>query len=287
MKCFNPFFKRMPEGVVCFPCGNCPTCRASQSMIWSLRMHLESMYYKENAFITLTYSPEHLPEFSSLKPSHLQSFFKRLRRHLPYRIRYYACGEYGDRFGRPHYHAVIFGLKQEDFPLVHKSWSFGMVDCQVPNMEAFQYVAGYVNKKLGKVKEWKFANPYQVPPFQRCSLGLGLRFIMEQVPFFSPILKLGDKIRYIGRYLRNKLADKFGILEQVKKQGIEALVASLETVVSEFFYHGGSVDDRDTIHKNIFPFLEYQTAWRWKYQGYFDDFIARKKLRYLNYKGYT
>lgn len=25
-------------------------------------------------------------------------------------LRYYACGEYGERFGRPHYHYIIFNL---------------------------------------------------------------------------------------------------------------------------------------------------------------------------------
>lgn len=278
MKCFNPFFKRTAEGVVAFPCGRCSTCRASQSMVWALRMHLESLYHKENAFVTLTYSPEFLPDHAGLKPSHLQAFFKRLRRLLPYKIRYFACGEYGDRFGRPHYHAIIFGLKFSDFPLVSKAWTFGLVDVQVPNREAFQYVAGYVTKKIGKTSDWKKSNPNQFPTFSRCSLGLGLKFILEQMPCFSSILQIDGKPRYIGRYLRNKLAEKFGCLEQVKENGLLNLVADLQLTLSEFYYFGGEVP------KMYFDkFLDYRLAWEWKYKGFFDDWTARKKIRNRSY----
>lgn len=280
MKCFNPFFKRTAEGVVCFPCGSCATCRASQNMIWSLRMHLESLYYRENAYITLTYAPEHLPENGSLQPSHLQLFFKRLRRFLDYKIRYFACGEYGDKFGRAHYHAIIFGLKHSDFSLIKKCWKFGIIDVQVPRREAFQYVAGYVSKKVGKMVDWIKNNPGKIPPFQRCSLGLGLRFIMEKVPFFTSVLNIAGKTRYIGRYLRNKLAEKFNCLEQVKAQGIQNLVANLECIISEYFYSGAYPDPLSNFDKLI----DYRNAWQWKYSGYFDDFLARMKIRQLEFR---
>ena len=281
MKCFYPFFKSTAEGVVAFPCGRCHSCRASQSMIWSLRMHLESLYHNENAFVTLTYANEFLPEHNSLTPSHLQGFFKRLRRKLPYKIRYFACGEYGDRFGRAHYHAIIFGLKKSDFHLIDEAWKFGLTHTEIPSQEAFQYVAGYVTKKIGKVSDWKLKNPNQVPPFQRCSLGLGLRFIMEQVPFFTNVLQIGDKTRYIGRYLRNKLAEKFGILEKVKENGLKLLSADLQTILSEFYYHGNNLPD---VALKLDRFADYRKAWQWKYQGYIDDFLARMKIRLKTYR---
>lgn len=99
---------------------------------------LESYQYKQNTFVTLTYSDEHLPVkegpwhpdnpigsigYSSLPtliPKHLQDWFKRYRSAIHFAvkddplllknsfIRYYAVGEYGDVSWRPHFHAAIF-----------------------------------------------------------------------------------------------------------------------------------------------------------------------------------
>lgn len=131
------------------------------------------------------------------------------------------------------------------------------------------------------MSDWKLKNPDQVPPFQRCSLGLGLRFVMEQVPFFTNVLQIGDKVRYIGRYLRNKLAEKFGILEKVKENGLKLLSADLQTVLSEFYFYGNKLSD---VALKLDKFADYRMAWQWKYQGYIDDFIARMKIRLQHYR---
>ena len=62
-------------------------------------------------FSLYTYSDDHLPDNGSLVVADLQKFFKRLRKQYAKRntcikLRYYAC-EYGDRHGRPHYHAIV------------------------------------------------------------------------------------------------------------------------------------------------------------------------------------
>lgn len=276
MKCFAPYMKPSEHGYLPFPCGNCYSCRASQSMTWSLRMHLESLYYQHNGYITLTYAPEFLPENRSLMPSHLQSFFKRLRRRLSYRIKYFACGEYGEEGGRPHYHAIVFGLKASDFHIIRECWTYGFADTKIPVPEAFSYVAGYVTKKIGKVSEWTAKNPNQIPPFQRSSLGLGLRFIMEQVPQFTTTLLINGKPRYIGRYLRNKLAEKFGILEEVKELGIENLALNMSEILNEFLECNPDYPrfDNRMIASN---------AWYWKYEGLFNEVLALAKIRSRNY----
>ncbi|MEM1832088.1 MAG: hypothetical protein QXJ97_11235 [Desulfurococcaceae archaeon] len=75
--------------------------------------------YDENCFITLTYDNDHLPKDLSLTKREFQLFMKRLRKHFEHKmpkdekIRYAACGEYGEKYGRPHYHAILFNL---DFP---------------------------------------------------------------------------------------------------------------------------------------------------------------------------
>ena len=52
---------------------------------------------------------ENLPEFNSLNYRHFQLFMKRLRKEFaPNNIRFYMCGEYGEDFSRPHFHALLF-----------------------------------------------------------------------------------------------------------------------------------------------------------------------------------
>ena len=72
----------------------------------------EASLYDNNCFITLTFNDEYV--MPSLDKSIFQKFMKRLRRMFPdARIRYFMCGEYGDKLSRPHYHACLFGF---DFP---------------------------------------------------------------------------------------------------------------------------------------------------------------------------
>ena len=235
MKCANPYYSRKYNTF--FPCGCCLACRAKKAMEWSLRLALEEVYHKDTAFVTLTYAPEHLPAYGSLEPTDMQSFLKRLRRRLNYKIRFYGCGEYGDKFGRAHYHLIIFGLKMEDWHKVHLAWGKGRVECEKPmSQKAFKYVSGYVNKKIGREKEWRLKNPLLKPMFQRCSLGLGLRFVLEKVPFYTDRLIIGDRHRYIGRYLKNKLADKFGIKEILKQKAINMMALETEILLSNFYW---------------------------------------------------
>lgn len=96
------------------PCGQCRGCRLEYSRQWAIRIHHENQLHEKSAFITLTFDNDHLPENHSISKKDLQNFFKNLRKIIyPKKIRYFACGEYGDKKGRPHYHAIIFGY---DFP---------------------------------------------------------------------------------------------------------------------------------------------------------------------------
>lgn len=136
------------------PCGKCPACRADQSMMWSVRAHQEASLHKQNGFITLTYDDAHCPP--ELRKEDLQKFFKRLRHHAG-KFRYFACGEYGEKTRRPHYHALIFG---HDFlagaeplgehfvnPVISEIWGQGHTVVDPVNMATCCYVAGYTNKK--------------------------------------------------------------------------------------------------------------------------------------------
>lgn len=90
------------------PCQQCEGCHIERSRQWALRCMHEASLYDDNCFLTLTYSPEHLPSHGTLIKKHIQDFMKRLRFHNPHKIRYYGCGEYGSKGGRAHYHLILF-----------------------------------------------------------------------------------------------------------------------------------------------------------------------------------
>lgn len=135
-------------------CGYCETCRLHYRAVWTARIQLEAMEHASSCFVTLTYDEEHHPSSGSLDKSELQGFVKRLRRALEYRghppIRYFACGEYGDRTFRPHYHLVIFGLAPSTWSeeIIHAAWNRGFVKCDLLNRARSAYVAKYVTKKV-------------------------------------------------------------------------------------------------------------------------------------------
>jgi hypothetical protein len=183
MACFKPLDAwRTPTGQVVFydspgtkymqiPCGQCIGCRLERSRQWAMRCVHEASQHEQNCFITLTYNAEHLPADGSLRKSDFQKFMKRLRKKIaPRKIKYYYCGEYGDKNNRPHYHALIFGYNFPDWVLLpHKSpsghdlytspeleklWGQGFVQIGDVTFESAGYVARYIMKKVnGKARD--------------------------------------------------------------------------------------------------------------------------------------
>jgi hypothetical protein len=159
-------FSDMP---VSLPCGKCTGCRADQALMWSIRAYHESTLHFKNSFITLTYDDDHLPDDGLIVKKDLQDFFKRLRKSLPHKIRYIACGEYGDTTRRPHYHAIIFGENFRDdkiaisdslytSPSLSDVWGKGLVSIAPVTMSSICYVCGYVNKKIGDADTFSLAS---------------------------------------------------------------------------------------------------------------------------------
>ena len=163
------------------PCGKCIGCRLDYSRTWANRLMLEYKYYSPDEcwFVTLTYDNENVPinyycdsETGERRPSlslrkrDFQLFNKSLRDNFGYRkIRYYLCGEYGEKTHRPHGHAIYFGLPLDPFKLVkwkvsdqgftlykcpelEKIWSRGNVFVSSVSWETCAYVSRYVTKKL-------------------------------------------------------------------------------------------------------------------------------------------
>lgn len=143
------------------PCGRCTGCRLEYSRQWAVRCMHEAQCHKHNAFITLTYAPEHLPANYSVSKDEVQRFLKRLRKRIGQNIKFFACGEYGEKTQRPHYHAIIFGYDFPDKTLhaknngnllyrsatLEKAWPFGHSLIGDVTFQSAAYVARYVMKK--------------------------------------------------------------------------------------------------------------------------------------------
>lgn len=146
------------------PCGQCIGCRLERSRQWAMRCMHEAQLHQQNCFITLTYDNTHLPSDGSLHYKDFQLFIKRLRKKFGNtRIRYYMAGEYGENFGRPHFHACLFGYDFHDKKLWKRSpsgsmlyrsadlellWPFGYSSIGDVNFESAAYVARYIMKKV-------------------------------------------------------------------------------------------------------------------------------------------
>lgn len=100
---------------ILLPCGRCEACMNERARSWSVRCVHEASLHEQNCFITLTYNDDHLPDMADLKYEDFQKFMKRLRKKYTGRkIRFFACGEYGENRQRPHFHACIFGIDFND-----------------------------------------------------------------------------------------------------------------------------------------------------------------------------
>lgn len=152
-----------PDMPITIPCNWCIGCRIERTREWAIRCTHEAQMHSENCFITLTYSPQHLPRDNSLDISHFQKFMKRYRKAVsPRKIRFYHCGEYGENLGRPHYHALIFGHDFNDKKPWKKSrdntiytseklqslWPYGFSSLGAVTYQSSAYVARYLMKKI-------------------------------------------------------------------------------------------------------------------------------------------
>ncbi len=182
MPCFHPievlirrkslYTERLLGANQIVPCGNCVGCRAEQGRQWAVRMVHEQRMHESSVFVTLTIDDENLNENSELCSKDFSGFIKRLRKTQERRISFFGCGEYGERGGRPHYHALLFGVDFLDRDIgfdssrpdvwrsktLENTWGRGLCEGGTVTMASASYVAGYVRKKV-RAKDFTRANP--------------------------------------------------------------------------------------------------------------------------------
>lgn len=143
-------------------CRTCHECKQTRANEWAVRCALELKDHQESCFITLTYKENPL----IIDKEDLQKFIKRLRKSIePKKIRYFACGEYGDKSLRPHFHIIIFGHDFKDKKYHGNSssekpifisetlddlWSYGLTTVQEVTPQSIKYCALYSSKTKRK-----------------------------------------------------------------------------------------------------------------------------------------
>lgn len=211
MKCTNPFLINN----IIVPCMYCKSCRINKISTWTVRILAEMQRSPKNAFITLTYSQENLQfedSIATLRKRHLQLYFKRLRKELSshnLKIKYFACGEYGETQKRPHYHIIFIGadiadLKNikaiserthalENYSDSHNDiWGKGFGYYGTVTPASIRYVLGYVMDKEAP-EQYEPAEP----PFQLSSNLFGNEYIDANI---EKLCETGF-FKYKGKYV--------------------------------------------------------------------------------------
>lgn len=268
--CDNPYSVKLTEGSSAkhginyapVGCGKCYNCRIKRITGWSFRIQEELKVSNTAYFITLTYDTHHVPIIGgrypmTLQKTDLQAFFKRLRYYdsefktnyhpkakkwdEPKKIKYYACGEYGGKKNRPHYHLILFNVI--DINSIYKAWStaivergitvgfhpFGIIDIDDDvNATNIEYVLKYIckeDKGIGKSK-----NDFRNTEFSLMSKGLGKDWITIDIEtFYNRRLDIAYIIREDGvkiampKYYSNKMYNENTKEDRIPyiKRGIE------------------------------------------------------------------
>lgn len=174
---------------------------------WSFRLQQEESQSISAHFITLTYATHSIP-FSrngklDLRKRDLQLFFKRLRKahkraariqnnsggkrnsrnkvqKFDYSkpIKYYAVGEYGGKYRRPHYHIILFNANIE---LIQPAWTNPETGKHIGNIfygSVTSESVGYTLKYMSKNKNtYMSKNDDRQKEFALMSKGLGINYV--------------------------------------------------------------------------------------------------------------
>ncbi len=199
---------------------------------WSDRLIIESRYHTHNYFVTVTYSPENLPEDLSVSKGTTQKWIKRLSYFCGHTPVHFGCAEYGDESARPHYHLIVFG-DRDLFNEILQSWDYGRVDIEPLTPGRCKYVSGYVVKKMTKEDDPRLygRNPEFWFGSRRPAIGYRMwRDLLEKFAtdeqfrnqFLSHIyppnsIKIGGKWIRLPRYIRDKLKPLFKLYNEEKQ----------------------------------------------------------------------
>lgn len=198
----------------------------------------------------------------NLDKSDLQKFFKRLR-NAGHKPKYYACGEYGGKSNRPHYHVILFDV---DPVAVELAWTYkNNPKDKTEDPKSLGYChfgqvseasIGYTLKYMQKASKVPIhRNDDRLKEFSLMSKGLGLNYITERVkkwhndnPEQRVFCPLHEKKLSMPRYFRDKIFD-----ESTRKK-IADYWAAVETEKPEL----NDLDKQNQIQSHMAAFTRMQ-----------------------------
>lgn len=188
------------------PCRRCAACKKAYVNEWTLRLVHESKVPGRHYFVTFTYEEEQ----EDYNPAHIKAYLKAVRKKLERKygnntvhIRYFIVGERGERFGRIHYHGIIYTDTFQDISeTLSTLWTFGFTYFGTVSGKSCAYVAKYIVPVDGDVA------------FKRMSTRPGIGFIRLSDEFVRSyeerprhyITENGFK-RSLPRYYKKKLQE--------------------------------------------------------------------------------
>lgn len=204
----------------CVPCGKCPACRLRRIQGWVFRLRQEEKIHNSSWFVTLTYEVPPMTQngFMSLRRSDLTNFFKRLRFNTDRKtIKYYACGEYGTKSFRPHYHAIIFDATTDE---IQNAWLSGHNNDDLVRRgfthygqvsdDSIAYTAKYMAKE-SRIPVHDYDD--RLPEYSIMSKKLGINYLSPQIikyhndgVTYRPFLTMpGGAVHAMPRYYRDRI----------------------------------------------------------------------------------
>ena len=240
-----------PLSPIKVPCGQCIACKLNRASDWAVRIMHEKQMSVESYFLTLTYDEEHLPrvgKYSTLVKDDIQKFLKRLRKSIaPVKLRYYLCGEYGETYGRCHFHVIVFldSHPADNFSrYVESAWSFGFVHIGSVSYDSACYVARYCTKLLTGPKKTWYIERNITPEFSLMSRrpGIGASWLEKygsEVKTHHNVVVKGKKMSP-PRYYRDKVYEESDRCI-VRNSVVDSIIARIKEEMSYNNSHNDSV----------------------------------------------
>lgn len=188
MACASPISQDTEWGPIKVRCKQCLPCRIQKQSSLTLRCLLENRSAFAGWFVTLTYEePPEEPGYRDMQKflNRLRSAERRAGNPLP--IRFLACGEFGERSGRFHYHALLWNAQSlERANYLSQLWPQGFVHIGQVTPQSIRYTVRYTLKFQKKGLE-VHAGWSRSPPLGENSMkALGERALKQGHVFIEP-----------------------------------------------------------------------------------------------------
>ena len=194
------------------PCGMCLNCRVDKQNSLIDRAEWEYINYGCGAFVTFTFDDAHLNQYQFIdsKDGKLKAtlsrkcgkdFLNRLNKLVKKfckeigvtplcrpDYKYILSGEYGDKFKRPHFHALFFGL---DFAfckrLFWRAWKgYGQIQVNPIRAGGIKYATKYITSQtFGYLKFYQYGYHHLEAPYSVHSTKFGEGLYKSQISYIK------------------------------------------------------------------------------------------------------